>query len=243
MNAIVPFLFDDHAVRVTDQDGQPWFVLADVCALLGIRNPTQAGARLDETERAKLNIGRQGDATIVSLAGLLTLMLRCRDAMKPGSVPYRVRKWITADVVPTIMRTGSFGAPAANLDDNATLRSLLLGRMDQLDTLKAENDELSGKAAALDQIADSAGLLCMSDAGKAIGMAPKRFIAWLIAQGWIFGRSTGGHTASQARLKDGTLALKTIRFPRSNGVMQLDKQVMVTAKGLAKLAEQIGARP
>ena len=40
MNAIVPYIFDDQPLRVTDRDGQPWFVLADACAMLGIKNPT-----------------------------------------------------------------------------------------------------------------------------------------------------------------------------------------------------------
>lgn len=30
MNAIVPFQFDTHDVRIEDRDGQPWFVASDV---------------------------------------------------------------------------------------------------------------------------------------------------------------------------------------------------------------------
>lgn len=46
---------------------------------------------------------------IVSESGLYALVLRCRDAMTPGSVPHRFRKWVTADVLPTIRKTGGYG--------------------------------------------------------------------------------------------------------------------------------------
>ena len=54
---------------------EPWFVAADVCNVLDLSNPTIAVSRLDEDERAKFNLGRQGDATIVNELGLYTLVL------------------------------------------------------------------------------------------------------------------------------------------------------------------------
>lgn len=233
MNAIVPFVFDDQAVRVTDRDGQPWFVLADACALLAIRNPSDAASRLDESEKARLNLGSGSDATIVSLAGLLTLMLRCRGAMKPDTVPYRVRKWITAEVVPAIMRTGSYGTPAAaaDLDDNATLRALLMGRMDRL-------DELQPKADALDRLTHAEGSLCVTDAAKALGVQPRRLFSWLEANHWIYRRSEAGPwVAFGAKLGSGVVEYKPHRIIRRGKPDKLVEQVMVTPKGLTRLAE------
>ena len=37
-------------IRVTDRDGEPWFVAADVCRALDIGNPSQALTRLDSDE-------------------------------------------------------------------------------------------------------------------------------------------------------------------------------------------------
>ena len=61
-------------VRATVIDGEPWFVAADVCNVLDLSNPTIAVSRLDEDERAKFNLGRQGDATIVNEPGLYTFL-------------------------------------------------------------------------------------------------------------------------------------------------------------------------
>lgn len=234
MNAIVPFTFDDKSVRVTDQEGQPWFVLADACALLGIRNPSDAAGRLDDTEKARLNLGSGSDATIVSLAGLLTLMLRCRGAMKPGTVPYRVRKWVTAEVVPAIMRTGSYGRPAIDVDDNATLRALLLGRMDTIEAL-------APKAEAFDRIADARGNLTLTEAAKVLKLGRKELTTWLFRNGWTY-RAPGNGRWMGYRAKEiaGVVEHRISRLPRTDGTERVVQSLLITPKGLAQLAERVG---
>lgn len=102
---ITPFLFEgEHTVREVEQAGRPWFVAADVCAIHGIKNVTQAVAPLDPDERSMFNIGRQGDVIIVSESGLYTMILRSRDAVKSGTVAHRFRKWVTSEVLPALRR-------------------------------------------------------------------------------------------------------------------------------------------
>lgn len=51
-SSLVPFDFEGRQVRViTDEQGEPWFVAADVCACLAIRNPSDALSRLDDDEK------------------------------------------------------------------------------------------------------------------------------------------------------------------------------------------------
>ena len=54
MGDIIPFDFEGAQVRVITRDGDPWFVLADVCKVLEIGNPSQAATRLDDDERYTL---------------------------------------------------------------------------------------------------------------------------------------------------------------------------------------------
>ena len=63
MNALDLFRYDDREVRVTVIDGEPWFVAADVCAVLEIANSRDALTRLDDDER--------GVATADTLGGAL----------------------------------------------------------------------------------------------------------------------------------------------------------------------------
>lgn len=111
------FNFEQSSIRVIAVNNEPWFVAKDVCDTLGIKNPTQALENLDEDERAMFNIGldqrvnfdnRVSEINIVSESGMYTLILRCRDAVKKGSVPHRFRKWVTAEVLPQIRKTGRY---------------------------------------------------------------------------------------------------------------------------------------
>ncbi|MEF9901144.1 MAG: BRO family protein [Pseudomonas sp.] len=107
-SSVIPFDFRGHSVRAVTINGEPWFVAADVCRVLDVVNTTQAMQSLDEDERSMFNIGRQGQANVVNESGLYTLILRCRDAVKKGSKPHAFRKWVTAEVLPTIRKHGRY---------------------------------------------------------------------------------------------------------------------------------------
>jgi prophage antirepressor-like protein len=115
------FSFDTQQLRVVMLDDEPWFVVSDVCAVLGIRNPSDALKSLDADEiklfkdpnTLALSEGKRakrGNPTfnLTSESGFYTLILRCRDAIKPGSMPHRVRRWVTGEVLPSIRKTGGY---------------------------------------------------------------------------------------------------------------------------------------
>lgn len=246
MTSIVPMEFEQHPVRVVEIDHQPWFVATDLCGLVGIKNATQAVRPLDSSERSMFSIGRQGEAIIVSLPGALTIILRCRDAMKPWTMPYRVRKWITAEVVPTILRTGAYGDqdPLAILENPAKMRELLLAYAGRIIEAEDTTAALSSKASALDRLADTGGGMCVTDAAKSLGLPPKRLFHYLMAHEWLYRRGDHGpYAAYQNRLTSGLLVQKVHRLSRVDGTTKLVEQIHVTPKGLAKLATEIGSRP
>ena len=90
-------------VRTVMQDSEPWFVAADVCKALDIVNVTVAVARLDEDERSKFNLGRQGETFCVNEPGLYSLVLGSR---KKEAKDFK--RWITHEVIPTIRKTGGY---------------------------------------------------------------------------------------------------------------------------------------
>lgn len=55
------FKFGFHDVRVITKDGEPWFVAEDVCKALKLSNPSMSLKSLDDDERSKFNLGRQGE--------------------------------------------------------------------------------------------------------------------------------------------------------------------------------------
>lgn len=108
---IIPFDFEEQAVRVVMRGDDPWFVAADVCRVLEIANPRDALTRLDEDEKDVATTDTLGGAQKVSIineSGLYALVLTSRK-----EAARRFRKWITAEVLPAIRRTGRYVAPDA----------------------------------------------------------------------------------------------------------------------------------
>jgi prophage antirepressor-like protein len=118
-SASVPAVFSFEAnrtLRVVDQAGEPWFVAADVCGVLGIEYHRDALAKLDDDERGSVKVDTLGGTqqlAAVSESGLYTLILRCRDATTPGTLAHRFRKWVTAEVLPSLRKTGRYEATTA----------------------------------------------------------------------------------------------------------------------------------
>ena len=90
-------------VRVLEIENEPWFVAKDVCDILELSNPSVALKNLDEDERTKFNLGRQGNTNLINESGLYALIVRSR---KPEAKKFR--KWITSEVLPSIRKHGVY---------------------------------------------------------------------------------------------------------------------------------------
>lgn len=96
-------------IRMTERNGEPWFVLADLCKVLELSNPSKVAQRLDADERSNFKLGRQGDGVIVNESGMYAVILR---SDKPQAKPFR--KWVTSEVLPSIRKTGNYTAKPAD---------------------------------------------------------------------------------------------------------------------------------
>lgn len=106
--ALQVFSFEKKDVRVVMKDDIPWWVAKDVCDILELNNITEALRGLDEDELTSeiLKSGGQGrEMRLVSESGVYTLVMRSN---KPEAK--RFRKWVTSEVLPQLMRTGSYSA-------------------------------------------------------------------------------------------------------------------------------------
>lgn len=105
---VTPFLFEGEVtVRVIDRAGTPWFVAADVCRAVGIKQAGRAVSALDD-EKGMISIhtlGGEQTVLAVTEGGLYTLLIRSRQATTPGSLAHRFRRWVTGEVLPAMRRT------------------------------------------------------------------------------------------------------------------------------------------
>ncbi|MGE3266862.1 BRO-N domain-containing protein [Methylocystis sp.] len=131
---ITPFLFENaKLIRSVDQDAAPWFVAEDVCEALGLGHAEGALRKLDPEEKGATSISTPGgpqEMLIISESGLYALVLRCRDAMTPGSTAHRFRKWVTSEVLPSIRKTGGYGASTSKDDIREVVREIFSALVD-----------------------------------------------------------------------------------------------------------------
>lgn len=106
MNELQVFNYNGAQVRTVQKDGQDWWILKDVCDVLGLSNPSRVIERLEDDERSNFKLGRQGQMNIINESGLYNVILR---SDKPEAKPFR--KWVTAEVLPTIRKTGTYSVP------------------------------------------------------------------------------------------------------------------------------------
>lgn len=95
-------------IRVVEIDSEPWFVAADVCKALEIKNSRDALGRLDDDEKGVVSTDTLGgiqEMSTVNEPGLYSLVLGSR---KPEAKEFK--RWITHDVIPTIRKTGGYVA-------------------------------------------------------------------------------------------------------------------------------------
>ena len=97
-------------VRTVEIDHEPWFVGKDVAEILGYQNASKAlNDHVDDDD--KLNNGSlsslgQRGGWLINESGLYALVLSSK---LPTAKQFK--RWVTADVLPSIRKTGKYAAP------------------------------------------------------------------------------------------------------------------------------------
>lgn len=102
---VIPFQFDTLEIRTLLINDQPWFVAMDVASALMYTDAQAMTRRLDDDEiqnRQIVGFGPRGVA-LINESGLYSAILRSRK-----SEAKRFKKWVTAEVLPEIRRTGRY---------------------------------------------------------------------------------------------------------------------------------------
>lgn len=126
-------------IRVVMRGDEPWFVAADVCRALEVKNPSDALCRLDADERTLVLIEGASNGLPVNAVnepGLYSLVLGSR---KPEAKAFR--RWVTHDVIPSIRQHGAYMTPE-------TIQNVL-SNPDLIISLATQLKEAQAKAAEL----------------------------------------------------------------------------------------------
>ena len=249
MTDITPFSYEDHEVRVLDVSGEPWFVLADLCKVLGLANPAVVAKRFDKADVCQTYIssgGQRRAMTIVAEPGMYDVVVR---SDSPAAKPFR--RWVTHEVLPAIRRTGIYAVePQPQLSGKELLAAAVLEATETIRqheaTIAQQAKELEAaapKARTWDLIVSGDGSYTITDAAKTLASAgvqtgPRILHRQLAEAGWLYKNQRNRWVAYQDHLNSGDLVEKPRPYIDEDGVAQLaTPQVRITAKGLAALRE------
>lgn len=151
MNEITSWNYEGAEVRTVQIDGEPWFVLADICRELEISHVKDTATRIDEDDLGQTEVidrmGRSQKAWIINESGLYTVILR---SDKPQAKPFR--KWVTSVVLPSIRKTGSYSVQQPNAFENLSPQLQVLIQMEtRQKQIEARQAEQATALAGLEQ--------------------------------------------------------------------------------------------
>lgn len=230
-NEIQQFDFKGAVLRtLTDENGEPWFVAKDVCEILEISNPSDALKRLDDDERSRFNLGRQGETNIVNEAGLYSLVLGSR---KPEA--HEFKRWVTHEVLPSIRKHGAY-MTQQTLDKALTSPDFLIQLATKLKEEQEKVKELEPKARFADAVAASDGTCLVGELAKmlrqnGLDIGQNRLFAQLREDGYLGKTGSNRNVPTQKAMDLGLFRIKETAITHSDGHVTINRTAKVTGKG------------
>ena len=225
-------------VRTVVLNSEPMFCLADVCKALDIKNATDVAKRLDDDERTRLNLGRQGETNFVTESGLYAVILR---SDKPNAKKFR--KWITGEVLPSIRKNGGYIAGQETLSDEELMAKALLvanNKIAERDKIieqkQARIEQMKPKEIFADAVATSHTSILVGDLAKLIcqngyQIGQKRLFDWLRANGYLIKSGGSYNMPTQRYVEQGLFEIKESNLVNPDGSVRITRTPKVTGKG------------
>ena len=233
MANIQVFEYQNNKVRTVDVDGEAWFVLKDVCAVLGISNNRMAADRLDDDEKGVSlidTLGGKQEMVIVNESGLYHVILR---SDKPEAAPFR--RWVTNDVLPAIRKTGSYNAP--QLTRSQLLATALIAAHEELEEKDKQIETMKPKVLFADAVSASKKSILVGELAKllsqnGINIGQNRLFDWMRKNGYLIKdpKRSDYNLPTQRSMEKGLFEIKETTIQHSDHV-SINRTPKVTGKG------------
>jgi anti-repressor protein len=247
-NGLQIFNYCNSKVRIIIKDGEPWFVLKDVCDVLGIINSRDVVARLDDDEKGVDNIDTIGGLqklTIISESGLYKVIMLSR---KPEAKKFQ--HWVTRNVLPSIRKHGAY-ITTSKLEELmndprtwAKMLTTIAEEREEKERLQKQNDHLEQQieidkpkvifADAVSVTDDSilVGELAKILKGNEVEIGQNRLFEQLRQNGFLIKRSGADYNMpTQKAMELGLFKIKETAITHSDGRVRISKTTKVTGKG------------
>lgn len=175
------FDYQGQQVRTDYKDEAVWFVVADVCRVLELGNPTRTVERLDDDEKGLTTIktlGGDQQMVVVNEAGLYSLILTSR---KPQVKEFK--RWVTHDVLPSIRKHGLYAIDDVLENPDLLIKALMelkkereeKKRLELENAVKAQQiAEMQPKVSYYDIVLACPDLVTITQIAKDFGLSAKK---------------------------------------------------------------------
>lgn len=240
MNDLAIFNYQDTEVRTVVQNGEPWFVLADLCKVLNLSTPARVAERLDEAGVSQAHIssgGQQRSMTVVNESGMYEVVIR---SDKPEAVMFR--RWITGEVLPQIRKTGSYGKLEAQIPK--TLPEALRAYAREFEAREAIESyarELEPAADAYKAFLDGDGTYSVGNVAKMLCMSQNKLFDQLRNVGILISKGAMRNTPYQHYMHH--FAVKAYEYERHDGTRGTSYTTRVQPTGVEFIRRKLGLLP
>ena len=240
------FNYKNNEVRTTIKDGEIWWVLKDVCEILGIANSKNVAARLDQDEKAEVclmdfsskGVNQRRNFTIINEPGLYKVILR---SDKPEAKNFM--DWITHEVLPSIRKHGAYITSAKMeelMNDPETwvklIRTLQQERREK-ELLQNQIERDKPKVIFSDAVSASdcnilIGEMAKILKGNGIEIGQNRLFERLRKDGFLIRRKGSDHNVpTQKSMNLGLFIIIETAITHSDGHVTIAKTAKITSKG------------
>lgn len=229
-------------IRTIEVGGEPWFVGKDVAQALGYgEGKSLANAvanHVDEEDKGVTELmtpGGKQKMVIINESGLYSLVLSSK---LPTAKKFK--RWVTAEVLPSIRKTGGYAIPK---DYPSALRALADAEERRF-TLEAENQQNKPKALFADAVCASKTSILVGELAKllkqnGVDIGQNRLFAWMRGNGFLIRRQgTDFNMPTQKAMELGLFEIKETAITHSDGHTSVNKTPKVTGKGQLYFVKQ-----
>lgn len=220
-------------IRTLKIENEPYFVAIDVCNALDLKNPTMVISRLDEDERTKFNLGRQGETNLVNEYGLYNLILASR---KKEAKEFK--RWITHEVLPNIRKHGMYATDELlnNPDLLIQVATQLKEEREKRKALERQHNINKPKVLFANAVESSKTSVLIGDLAKimrqnGVEIGQNKLFRWLRDNKYLISRKGESYNLpTQKAMEQGLFEIKE-RTRNNYGTILITKTPKVTGKG------------
>lgn len=232
MTALDIFNYDGAQVRTTELDGKPAVVVSDIGTILGYRDANSAARVLRDRQKGYTNVRTPGGMQrmlVTTIEGFNRLIIKSN-----ASNADQVQDWLTDEVMPSIQKTGSYGAQS--LSEEEIVHQALAITSRKVKELEAKVEADAPKVLFAESVATSAGSILVAQLGtilnqNGVDIGEKRLFERLRSEGFLCKGGSDHNRPTQRAMDMGLFEVIERTYQSSEGLPRLSITPKVTGKG------------